>query len=58
MSPWKLGDADDPTVKIEVRLPESMKAWLKERFGDREVSEFIRRLIAREMRREKRALVT
>lgn len=47
--PWKLGDPNEPTEKLEVRIPASMKAWLMARRGG--ASAYIRKLVEAKMAR-------
>lgn len=50
--PWKLGDPDEQTVKIEVRLPKSLKDWLSHQPDA--ISTTIRRLVERAKQRSER----
>jgi hypothetical protein len=50
--PWKLGDPDEPTEVIQLRLPKSLKDWLSAQPGG--MSAFIRRLVERAKKRSER----
>lgn len=45
--PWKLGDPDEPTVVLNVRMPLSMKKWLEQKRGG--ASAYVRKLLAAKM---------
>ncbi len=55
MSPWKLGSPDEQTVRLEIRLPKSMKDWLVDRAGtERKVSRYLRTMIKRAMKNDEK----